>query len=51
LGLLLQYREWHWQDIIKKQIEQHANYSLKTEYSKEKYKKRKEEKWGCIQPV
>ena len=32
------------QDIIKKQIEQHANYSLKTEYSKEKYKKRKEDK-------
>lgn len=31
-------------DIIKKQIEQHANYSLKTEYSKEKYKKRKEAK-------
>lgn len=38
------YNEWRWQDIIKKQIEQHANYSLKTEYSKEKYKKRKEEK-------
>ena len=35
-----------WQDIIKKQIEQHANYSLKTEYSKEKYKKRKEAKYG-----
>ena len=33
------------QDIIKKQIEQHANYSLKTEYSKEKYKKRKEAKY------
>jgi tRNA (adenine-N(1)-)-methyltransferase non-catalytic subunit len=32
------------QDIIKKQIELHANYSLKTEYSKEKYKKRKEAK-------
>lgn len=32
------------QEIIKKQIEQHANYSLKTEYSKEKYKKRKEMK-------
>ena len=31
-------------EIIKKQIEQHANYSLKTEYSKEKYKKRKEAK-------
>lgn len=34
------------QDMIKKQIEQHANYSLKTEYSKEKYKKRKEAK--CV---
>ncbi len=32
------------QEIIRKQIEQHANYSLKTEYSKEKYKKRKEAK-------
>ena len=32
------------QDIIKKQIEQHANYELKTEYSKDKYKKRKEAK-------
>ncbi|KAF5312145.1 hypothetical protein D9619_002600 [Psilocybe cf. subviscida] len=32
-------------DIIKKQIEQHANYELKTEYSKEKYKKRKEAKY------
>ncbi|OBZ80015.1 tRNA (adenine(58)-N(1))-methyltransferase non-catalytic subunit TRM6 [Grifola frondosa] len=29
-----------------KQIEQHANYSLKTEYSKEKYKKRKEAKYS-----
>ncbi|KAG6907270.1 hypothetical protein DXG01_009644 [Tephrocybe rancida] len=36
----------HVSDIIKKQIEQHANYSLKTEYSKEKYKKRKEEKYS-----
>ena len=35
----------HATDIIKKQIEQHANYSLKTEYSKEKYKKRKEAKY------
>ncbi|KAF9015694.1 Gcd10p family-domain-containing protein [Cyathus striatus] len=34
----------HASDIIKKQIEQHANYALKTEYSKEKYKKRKEAK-------
>jgi Gcd10p family len=28
------------------QIEQHAKFALKTEYSKEKYRKRKEEKWG-----
>ncbi|THG97452.1 hypothetical protein EW026_g4559 [Hermanssonia centrifuga] len=34
------------QEIIRKQIEQHANYSLKTEYSKEKYKKRKEAKYS-----
>lgn len=32
------------QEIIQKQIEQHANFQLKTEYSKEKYKKRKEAK-------
>ncbi|KAI0756365.1 Gcd10p-domain-containing protein [Daedaleopsis nitida] len=36
----------HASEIIKKQIEQHANYSLKTEYSKEKYKKRKEMKFS-----
>ncbi|TFK77422.1 Gcd10p-domain-containing protein [Pluteus cervinus] len=36
----------HANEIIKKQIEQHANYSLKTEYSKEKYKKRKEAKYS-----
>jgi hypothetical protein len=36
------------QDMIKKQIEQHANYSLKTEYSKEKYKKRKEAKYVLL---
>ena len=36
------------QDMIKKQIEQHANYSLKTEYSKEKYKKRKEAKYVAL---
>ncbi|KAF7307171.1 hypothetical protein MIND_00510700 [Mycena indigotica] len=36
----------HASDIIKMQIEQHANYSLKTEYSKEKYKKRKEAKYS-----
>ncbi|KAF8665349.1 hypothetical protein AX16_000368 [Volvariella volvacea WC 439] len=36
----------HASDIIRKQIEQHANYSLKTEYSKEKYKKRKEVKYS-----
>jgi len=33
-------------EIISRQIEQHANYSLKTEYSKEKYKKRKEAKYS-----
>ncbi|KAK7058469.1 tRNA (adenine(58)-N(1))-methyltransferase non-catalytic subunit trm6 [Paramarasmius palmivorus] len=36
----------HASDIIQKQIEQHANYALKTEYSKEKYKKRKEAKYS-----
>ncbi|OCH89722.1 Gcd10p-domain-containing protein [Obba rivulosa] len=36
----------HASEIIKKQIEQHANYQLKTEYSKEKYKKRKEAKYS-----
>ncbi|KAF8921951.1 Gcd10p family-domain-containing protein [Mucidula mucida] len=36
----------HASDIIKKQIEMHANYALKTEYSKEKYKKRKEAKYS-----
>lgn len=36
----------HSSDIIKMQIEQHTKYSLKTEYSKEKYKKRKEAKYS-----
>ncbi|KAN0100372.1 Gcd10p family domain containing protein [Tylopilus felleus] len=36
----------HASEIIKVQIEQHANYSLKTEYSKDKYKKRKEAKYS-----
>ncbi|KAJ7193316.1 Gcd10p family-domain-containing protein, partial [Mycena pura] len=36
----------HASEIIRMQIEQHANYSLKTEYSKEKYKKRKEAKYS-----
>ncbi|KAG9314112.1 Gcd10p-domain-containing protein [Chiua virens] len=36
----------HASDIIKAQIEQHAAYSLKTEYSKDKYKKRKEAKYS-----
>ncbi|KAI0348257.1 Gcd10p-domain-containing protein [Trametopsis cervina] len=36
----------HVSEIIQKQIEQHANYQLKTEYSKEKYKKRKEAKYS-----
>jgi tRNA (adenine-N(1)-)-methyltransferase non-catalytic subunit len=31
----------HATEIVRKQIEMHANYSLKTEYSKDKYKKRK----------
>ncbi|KAF8578320.1 Gcd10p-domain-containing protein [Ramaria rubella] len=34
------------EDIIKAQIEQHANYALKTEYSKDKYRKRKEAKYS-----
>lgn len=38
-----------WQEIIDKQISQHANYSLKSEYSKEKYKKRKEAK--CVEAL
>ncbi|KAF7347586.1 tRNA (Adenine(58)-N(1))-methyltransferase non-catalytic subunit TRM6 [Mycena venus] len=38
----------HASEIIKMQIEQHANYSLKTEYSKEKYKKRKEAKYSKV---
>ena len=33
------------QEIIQKQIEQHTNFALKTEFSKEKYKKRKEAKY------
>ncbi|KAF8314352.1 Gcd10p-domain-containing protein [Cantharellus anzutake] len=33
-------------EIWKRQTEQHANYELKTEYSKEKYKKRKEAKFA-----
>ncbi|THH29061.1 hypothetical protein EUX98_g5127 [Antrodiella citrinella] len=33
-------------EIIQRQIEQHANFGLKTEYSKEKYKKRKEAKYS-----
>lgn len=36
----------HGSDIIRKQIEQHTNYSLKTEYSKEKYKKKKTAKYS-----
>lgn len=38
----------HASDIIKKQIELHANYALKTEYSKEKYKKRKVAKYSKL---
>ncbi|OJT09001.1 tRNA (adenine(58)-N(1))-methyltransferase non-catalytic subunit TRM6 [Trametes pubescens] len=36
----------HASEIIQKQIEQHATFALKTEYSKEKYKKRKEMKYS-----
>lgn len=36
----------HASEIIKKQIEQHTSYELKTEYSKEKYKKRKVAKYS-----
>lgn len=32
--------------IIQAQIENHTNYHLKTEYSKDKYRKRKEAKYG-----
>ena len=39
------------QDIIKAQIEQHANYELKTEYSKDKYIKRKEAKQVLIPSI
>ncbi|KAI9512878.1 Gcd10p-domain-containing protein [Russula earlei] len=45
----------HATEIIKKQIEMHANYSLKTEYSKDKYKKRKAAKYSksftTVQPT
>lgn len=34
------------QEIIQKQIEEHKSFELKTEYSKEKYLKRKEAK--CV---
>ncbi|KAH6917041.1 Gcd10p family-domain-containing protein [Coprinopsis sp. MPI-PUGE-AT-0042] len=36
----------HASDIIQKQVENHANFALKTEYSKEKYLKRKEAKYS-----
>ncbi|KAH9064089.1 Gcd10p-domain-containing protein [Lactarius vividus] len=45
----------HASEIIKKQIDMHANYSLKTEYSKDKYKKRKAAKYSksftTVQPT
>ncbi|EAU92549.2 eukaryotic translation initiation factor 3 62 kDa subunit [Coprinopsis cinerea okayama7 len=42
----------HSSDIIQKQIENHANFNLKTEYSKEKYLKRKEAKYSkCFTTV
>ncbi|KAG8763805.1 tRNA (adenine(58)-N(1))-methyltransferase non-catalytic subunit trm6 [Ceratobasidium sp. 428] len=36
----------HVTEIIKRQIEAHTNYQLKNEYSKEKYRKRKEAKFS-----
>lgn len=33
------------QEIIQKQVEEHAAFDLKTEYSKDKYMKRKEAKY------
>lgn len=36
----------HVTEIIKRQIEAHTNYELKNEYSKEKYRKRKEAKFS-----
>jgi len=36
------------QDIIERQMSQHAGFSLKTEYSKDKYKKRKEAKFSRV---
>ncbi|KIM70278.1 hypothetical protein SCLCIDRAFT_101867 [Scleroderma citrinum Foug A] len=42
----------HSSEIIQAQIEQHATYSLKTEYSKDKYKQRKEAKYSkCFETV
>ncbi|KAL4070689.1 Gcd10p family-domain-containing protein [Scleroderma citrinum] len=42
----------HASDIIQAQIEQHTNYTLKTEYSKEKYKQRKEAKYSkCFETI
>ncbi|TFK19974.1 Gcd10p-domain-containing protein [Coprinopsis marcescibilis] len=38
----------HSSDIIQKQVENHANFALKTEYSKEKYLKRKEAKYSKV---
>ncbi|KAG5219478.1 tRNA (adenine(58)-N(1))-methyltransferase non-catalytic [Salix suchowensis] len=38
----------HVSDIIKKQIDQHTNFELKTEYSKDKYKKKKEAKYAKV---
>ena len=35
---------WREQEIIAKQIEEHGAFDLKTEYSKDKYLKRKEAK-------
>jgi hypothetical protein len=36
------------QEIIDKQIERHQAFDLKTDFSKEKWRKRKEKKWDFI---
>lgn len=43
---LLKKSGLHASEIIKRQIETHVNYELKTEYSKDKYRKRKEAKFA-----
>lgn len=41
----LKLQNAHAKDIINAQIQQHGNFALKTEYSKDKYRKRKEAKY------